>query len=53
MASLVTFSLAGKSYVFRFRKRWTERDWGGLCPVAADSRYCSDVIGQRLTVMCT
>ena len=48
----VIYSLAVKSYVFRSRKRWTERIWDGLCPVAADNRYCSDVIGHRLTVTC-
>jgi hypothetical protein len=47
------YSLAVKSYVFRCRKVWTERDWDGLCPVAADNRYCSDVIGHLLTVTCT
>ena len=47
------YSLAGKTYVYRPRKRWTEQDWDGLCPVVAVNRYCTDVIGHRLTVTCT
>jgi hypothetical protein len=47
------YNLAGKSYVCRSSKRWTELRLGWFMSCCFDNRYCSDVISHRLTVTCT